>query len=309
MIGHTSITGVKLDGICILGASLWAYQECEPDTESLIWKSDMSATYCQMPMHPLWQLKQNISIFGHHYVDCNNNLGGHRSQNIWASFISLILWISVFKREIKTLKCYIDDHFAFSEMGDISLYKHYHTLLPTNQTVLLILWDEINLPHKLEKQVSGAPLSVIGFDVDPNQMTASLSPTKQQKLIDVCLDFIDLCTRETPWDLQRLQGWVNWALNAKTLYCTLCMLWEDHWQEPPPCLYSCKQDHGWWAHMVCGPHPSIRWCVFLEVYWVAHTWLYDYNNDCIHRHLDEGHGHLVPGRLCQLWECFTFWCT
>ncbi|KAF5310458.1 hypothetical protein D9611_012290 [Ephemerocybe angulata] len=39
---------------------------------------------------------------------------------------------------------------------------------------LLVLWDELGIPHKEKKQVWGAPLTVIGISVDPNLMSLTL---------------------------------------------------------------------------------------------------------------------------------------
>src|SRR6202453_1429815 len=65
MIDHQSITGVKLDGIKTLGDPIRAFCATHPasqsDMDSLtLWKSDVAATYRQMPMHPLWQIKQVV---------------------------------------------------------------------------------------------------------------------------------------------------------------------------------------------------------------------------------------------------------
>lgn len=108
-----------------------------------------------MPMHPLWQLKQVVNIFGKCHVDRNNNFGGHGSMKIWASFISLVIWIAVVKWFIEWLMCFVDDHFGGGVGGDLEMYKPYRQLLPAPQTRLLLLWDEISLPHDKEKQILG----------------------------------------------------------------------------------------------------------------------------------------------------------
>ena len=102
MIDHQSITGVKLDGIRTLGDSIREfYASCPTDLQHgkclVLWKSDVAAAYRQMPMHPLWQIKQVVNIDNQFCIDRCNNFGGHALQKIWWSFISLILWIAVFK--------------------------------------------------------------------------------------------------------------------------------------------------------------------------------------------------------------------
>ena len=62
-------------------------------------------------------------------VDHCNNFGGRGSQMIWASFISLVLWIAVYKYHLPALKCYIDDHFSIAVTGDLTLYPPYDVLV------------------------------------------------------------------------------------------------------------------------------------------------------------------------------------
>jgi len=107
-----------------------------------MWKADVAAAYQQLPMHPFWQIYQIISAFNERRVDRCNNFGGRASQKIWASFISLVLWIAVFKRDISALKCYVDDNYSFAIEGDVSYYHRYKKLMPTDQVKLLQLWDE-----------------------------------------------------------------------------------------------------------------------------------------------------------------------
>jgi hypothetical protein len=193
MIDRQSIAGVKLDGIKTLGDSIRAFRAShltDPEAQSLIlWKSDVAAAYRQMPMHPLWQIKQVVNIDGQFCIDRCNNFGGRASQKIWWSFISLVLWIAVFKRNLHALKCYVDDHFAFCVAGDLELYNKYDAFLPSDQVALLQLWDEISLPHEESKQICGTCIPIIGFEVDPNAMSVKMSETKRSELIDACTAF------------------------------------------------------------------------------------------------------------------------
>jgi len=219
MIDRQSIAGVKLDGIKSLGDSIRAFRTSHPadlsDGQTLtLWKSDVAAAYRQMPMHPLWQIKQIINIGGQFSVDRCNNFGGRASQKIWWSFISLVLWIAVFKRSLRALKCYVDDHFSFCITGDLEFYNKYEAFLPSDQVHLLQLWDEINLPHDEQKQICGTSIPIIGFQVDPNAMSVTMSTVKQTELIDACTAFTVRGARKTLREFQKLQGWVNWALHV-----------------------------------------------------------------------------------------------
>ena len=50
----------------------------------------------------------------------------------------------------------------------------YNRFLPTEQWKLVSLWDELGIPHENRKQERGAPLTIIGFEVDPNAMTVTM---------------------------------------------------------------------------------------------------------------------------------------
>jgi len=189
MIDHQSIAGDKLDGIKSLGDSIRVFCASHPtnlsDMQTLtLWKSDVAATYHQMPMHPLWQIKQIINIDGQFSVEQCNNFGGHTSQKIWWSFISLVLRIAIFKWSLHALKCYVDDHFSFCITDDLEFYSKYKAFLPSDQVHLLQLWDEINLPHDKEKQICGTSIPIIGFQVNLNAMLVIMSAVKQTELIN-----------------------------------------------------------------------------------------------------------------------------
>lgn len=216
MITKASIAGVKLDGIKSLGSAVRAI--CRkvlvakgPVTKTAaihleLWKSDVKAAYRQMLMHPLWQLKQVVNIFGKRHVDRCNNFGGRRSMKIWASFISLVIWIAVVKRFIEWLMCFVDDHFGVSVAGDLEMYEPYGQLLPAPQTKLLSLWDEISLPHDEEKQISGRVLPILGFTVNINVNTVTMPTEKRDALAAACLDFGRPRATKTLRECQRMVG-------------------------------------------------------------------------------------------------------
>ena len=194
MIDRQSIVSVKLDGIRTLGDSIRAFHASCPAGQSdmsslMLWKSDVAAAYFQMPMHPLWQIKQVVNIGNQFSVDQCNNFGGRTSQKIWWSFISLVLWIAVFKRGLLALKCYIDDHFSFCITGDLDLDDKYEAFMLSDQVHLLQLWDEIGLLHEESKQISGLSIPIIGFEVDPNALTVTMADARKSALVSTCTAF------------------------------------------------------------------------------------------------------------------------
>jgi hypothetical protein len=123
------------------------------------------------------------------------------------------LWIVVFKQNLHALKCYVDDHFSFCLAGDLELYNEYDAFFPSDQVALLQLWDKIGLPHEEAKQISGMCIPTIGFKVDPNAITVKMSNVKHSELVAACAAFTVRGACKTFWEFQRLQGWINWALN------------------------------------------------------------------------------------------------
>src|SRR5882762_3136984 len=97
----------------------------DPDSELIIFKSDVSATYRQMPMHFLYQLLTIITVDNERCIDWCNNFGNRGAQKIWQSFMSLVMWILVFKCGLKYLKCYTDNVFSFSVAGNLNFYPPY----------------------------------------------------------------------------------------------------------------------------------------------------------------------------------------
>src|ERR1700722_10148037 len=123
MIDSKEIAGVKLDGINSFGASLRSFKAKDPISELEVFKSDVATTYRQMLMHFLYQLLTIITVNNERQVDHCNNFGNRGAQKIWQSFMSLLMWILVFKCGLKNLKCYTDNAYSFSRVGDSTFYE------------------------------------------------------------------------------------------------------------------------------------------------------------------------------------------
>jgi hypothetical protein len=80
MIDPKDIAGIKLNGIDSLGSSLKSFKTKDPNFELIVFKSDVGATYRQMPMHFLYQLLTIIMVDYEHCVDCYNNFGNRGAQ-------------------------------------------------------------------------------------------------------------------------------------------------------------------------------------------------------------------------------------
>ena len=214
MIASDDIKGTRLDGLHSLGASLLRFRADHPHDKLVMFKSDVSLAFRRLPMHPLWQVKQIISFNGQRHVDCNNNFGGRGSPKVWISFMSLVAWLALRRALIDDLKTYMDDSFSFEQADNMLFYEPYQEFFPAKQTRLLKLWDEIRLPHERAKQEFGSTLTVIGFDVDPNRMLATLPPKKKDALVAELRCFAVTHRRWSLREWQRLAGWCEWAFNV-----------------------------------------------------------------------------------------------
>ncbi|KAJ8455196.1 hypothetical protein ONZ45_g19018 [Pleurotus djamor] len=224
MISHEKIAGLPLDNLENLGSILLRLRSLHPDKKIILYKSDVTSAYRLIPMHPLWQIKQINKLDGKLMVDRCNAFGGRASMNLWISFASLVTWIAVHERNIPDLLMYVDDDFSWDFDGRTMLYQPYNLMMPMNQVGLLSLWDELGIPHKLEKQVSGSTLTIIGFEVDANGLTITMTPERKSELLVALRDFAYYpLTHErrkqkiSMGDLSKLAGWVNWALNVYPL--------------------------------------------------------------------------------------------
>ncbi|KJA29284.1 hypothetical protein HYPSUDRAFT_1076182 [Hypholoma sublateritium FD-334 SS-4] len=230
MIAHAEVEGYPLDNMRHVGEFLLHARASLPtDVRLTMWKSDIAEAYRLCPMHPLWQIRQINTIDGLRHVDRNNAFGSCASGAIFIAFNSLVAWIAKNKLGFDYLGTYVDDSFGVDVEGEVEFYSPYVCFLPKHQKRLLDLWDTLGIPHKQKKQTSGSPLTIIGIDVDPNEMTLSLPDSAKQKLVDELL----LWSTEPPkkvdgklpegarlhvhFKLRRwlqLQGWLNWSFNV-----------------------------------------------------------------------------------------------
>src|SRR6202522_4109674 len=217
MIAREDVAGARMDSISDLIGALLRYRKRHPNTALIRFKSDVSAAYRRLPLHPLWQIKQIVTVDEIWHVDRCTSFGGRGSCRDSTCFMGLVLWIAIFIKSFEDLFGYIDDNFSFEEDGNVMWYDPYQCYYPTKRAKLLYLWDEINLPHDKSKQEYAAVLCIIGFMVDPQCMRVSMDNTDQEKLIQHVSNFSATApggTRRTLREFQQLAGWVNWSFNV-----------------------------------------------------------------------------------------------
>jgi hypothetical protein len=221
MINREDITGYPLDNMTHLGEMLLKKKAEFPNENLVLFKSDISDAYRNLPMHPLWQVKQINTILGERHVDRRNCFRGKGSGSIFIGFNSLVTWIGKNEYEILDLGAYSDDSFRVEFAKNLAFYDQYNRYMPSNQVQLLNLWDLLGIPHKEKKQIHGACLTIIGIEVDANNLTLTLPTESKTDLVTHLYEFARAPEKSgvkyTLRDFQRLTGWFNWGLNVYPL--------------------------------------------------------------------------------------------
>lgn len=138
MISREDIAGTKLDTIKNLVDSILQFRrQHSQNVELVLFKSDVSAAYRRLPMHPLWQVKQIITVEGDRFVDRCNNFGNRGAQKLWVAVVALVIWIGIYVRHLEHLKLYTDDTYSFDLAENFELYLPYNRLMPSKQVALL----------------------------------------------------------------------------------------------------------------------------------------------------------------------------
>src|SRR5258708_6252677 len=156
----------------------------------VLWKSDASQVYRCLPMHPCWQVQQATLIDGTYHIDQCAVFGNHASGRLWCLFFRLVCWIGIHDCGIEGLLHYINNAFSMSFSEELSLYKPYGHLMPSNQTCFLYLLNQIGVLHKDNKQFHGESLKIISLVVDLQNMSISMSYEVKWNLIQAVHAFI-----------------------------------------------------------------------------------------------------------------------
>jgi hypothetical protein len=198
---------------------LRAYNDLAPGEHLVVYKSDVAEAYRLIPMHPIWQMKQINTVDGKRYVDRNNVFGGRRSGDIFIAVMATVMWIMENVWKVQKPNSFVDDVFGVEKSSHWQKYGPYQKVFPTSQTQTLNCWDRLGIPHKLEKQLFGRKLTIIGILVDVENLTLTLPPNKKTELLAQLDRFIvrkDSKERKRlPLkDFERLTGWLSWSCNV-----------------------------------------------------------------------------------------------
>ncbi|KAJ7471793.1 hypothetical protein FB451DRAFT_307877 [Mycena latifolia] len=229
MVDKTKTKGPRMDTMQQFIPALLRFRREHPDAELVVWKSDVAEAFRLTSVHKLAQIKQiatsnlptraevssgKSSNALQRNVDWCSTFGNCGSPRIWASVMGLVIWIATFVKLLPDIFCYVDDTYGWEFKTNLTYYPPFKKHFPTKQAKLLFLWDFLGIPHKEKKQLFGSSLPIIGFEIDPNAMTAKLPPDSKADLERWVQEFIDTPSRRrTLHEFQCLTGWINWSLN------------------------------------------------------------------------------------------------
>lgn len=169
--------------------------------------------FLNLPAHHIWQLRQVVVVDDSKYIVRRLLFGNRASPRCWCAVSGLICWIGVRKLNIRGLHVYIDDFFGWEKASNM-VYFH-RKMRPNRQVLLLLLWEQICCPYDLNKQEHGSPIKLIGFWVDINLGTISLSPESIDDILLKINSFLSVSSHQQPLrEWQRLAGHLNWLLNV-----------------------------------------------------------------------------------------------
>jgi len=160
---------IHLDNLQDFGAILQSIRRCLGSNPLTLFKDDVSKAYQCMPTHPLWQIKQIITIGGQRHIDRCLVIGGRTSGHIWCTFMALVIWMAIHIKGIKDILHYVDNVWSYDPSWMLQRYDPYNELYPPKQVALLKLWDNIGLSHSKTSKFSEHHLSLSAFWLTHNQ--------------------------------------------------------------------------------------------------------------------------------------------
>lgn len=204
---------VKYDDMHSFGQCMRDAKAQNPGRRLVTFKSDVAKAFLNLPAHPIWQLRQVVLVDGKLHIVRRLVFGNRASPRIWCAVSGLICWLGIRKFDILSLHVYMDDFFGWDFADNLIHYRGMSR--PRRQVKLLILWEAIRCPSDDEKQLHGEVLKIIGFFVDINLGSISLTPSSIDDIISKINSFLEFPGRNPPLrDWQRLGGHLNWMFNV-----------------------------------------------------------------------------------------------
>ena len=207
---------VRYDDMRSFGQVIFDAKQAHPNVDLVTWKSDVSSAFLNLPAHPIYQLRQVVDIEGVWRLIHRLVFENRASPRCWCSVSGLMCWIAIMKFDIKDLHDFMDDFFSWALASDLVIYKGISR--PRSQTRLLMFWDEIGCPWKDKKQEYGLELKIIGFYVDINRGTLTLTDESITSVLSTVRSFLATPGRRPSLrDWLRVGGHLNWIFNVLPL--------------------------------------------------------------------------------------------
>ena len=204
---------IKYDDMRTFGQTLHDARTRNPGKRLVTFKSDVASAFLNLPAHPIFQLRQIVKIEGKLFIVHRLVFGNHASPHCWCAVSGLLCWLGIWKLGIVGLHVYMDDFFGWDHADNLVWYRG--KLHPRHQVQLLLLWESISCPFEDRKQEHGETLKIIGFWVDINAGSISLSPSAVLDIISKIEAFIATPGHSpTLRTWQRLASHLNWMLNV-----------------------------------------------------------------------------------------------
>ena len=204
---------VKYDDMHPFGQTLRQARAENPSRRLILFKSDVASAFLNLPAHPIWQLRQIVTVDKQLYIVRRLVFGNRASPRCWCAVSSLICWLAIYKFNVDGLHVYMDDFFGWDY--DDNLVYYHGRLRPYRQVQLLLLWEMISCPFEDKKQDHGEVLKIIGFFVDINRGTITLTSESINNIVSKIHIFLATPNRQPRLrEWQRLGGHLNWVLNV-----------------------------------------------------------------------------------------------
>jgi len=220
----------QYDALAELGALMrYRRRRGEDKHFHMLWKSDVAGGFRNLPVHPLWQLKQihRIRLLDSkkrstvvYFVDQRLILGGRMSPRIFCDVMNLINWATRYHFYLEFPLAFVDDDMGFDVSGGRAFVEHPETgerrLVCAEQAKLLQMWTFLGWPWDWAKQLeSDSSLVMLGILVHAVDFTVTLTPMAIDDFVTFVHEFLAFKQKRPPLFLWwRLLGYLNWICNV-----------------------------------------------------------------------------------------------
>jgi hypothetical protein len=204
---------VRYDDMHDFGQALHDARLENAGRQLVLYKDDIASAFLNLPAHPIWQIRQVVVVDTKLQIVRRLVFGSRASPRIWCVISGLLCWIAIRKYSIPDIFVYMDDFYGWDYEDDMIFYRGQWR--PARQVRLLRFWEYVSCPFDDEKQKHGRQLKIIGFWVNIEDGTISLSPSSITDIVEKINQFLSTSNRKPLLrDWQRLAGHVNWVLNV-----------------------------------------------------------------------------------------------